>query len=247
MKAKYRSLMEITPGLHRIGDDTIACYLLIENGKATLVDAGLPGHIRPLRELLASQGMTEEDIEGVILTHGDVDHIGFAERLRRDVGTPVFVHPADAARTRGQEKPPPTAKPSWRLSGTLRFLGVGLRYGGRTRHLAEVRSVHDEAVGQLPGNPQIVELPGHSPGSVAVHFACARAVCVGDALTTKHVLTGRETPQPAPFTDDPSEANDSLNALRDLDVDTVLPGHGPPWIGSTASLIDAVRDFERAG
>ncbi|MFI6175419.1 SDR family NAD(P)-dependent oxidoreductase [Nonomuraea sp. NPDC051191] len=34
-------------------------------------------------------------------------------------------------------------------------------------------------------------------GSVAVHAPLADAVFVGDALTTRHVLTGREGPQPA--------------------------------------------------
>ncbi|HIY66495.1 MAG TPA: MBL fold metallo-hydrolase [Candidatus Agrococcus pullicola] len=235
--------MEIAPGLHRVGDDVIACYLLVADGRATLVDAGLPGHIRPLRRLLKKLDLTERDIAGLILTHGDVDHIGFAERLRSEFGTPVFVHPGDAARTRGDEKPPKSAGPEWRLGSALRFLGVGMRFGGRTRHPKVVRSVHDAEVANLPGNPQIIDLPGHSAGSVAVHFPSAHAVCVGDALTTKHVLTGKRLPQPAPFTDEPALADASLDALSELDATIVLPGHGPPWRGSTASLIDAVRAF----
>jgi glyoxylase-like metal-dependent hydrolase (beta-lactamase superfamily II) len=39
-----------------------------------------------------------------VLTHGDTDHLDFAERLRRDHGIPVFVHSADAARARGEVK-----------------------------------------------------------------------------------------------------------------------------------------------
>ncbi|WP_293699363.1 MBL fold metallo-hydrolase [uncultured Agrococcus sp.] len=238
--------MEIASGLHRIGDDTIACYLFFDGDKATLVDAGLPGHIRPLRKILRRLEIRERDIAGLILTHGDVDHIGFAERLRSESGTPVYVHPGDAARARGKEKPPKTAGPEWRLGAALRFLGVGARFGGRTRHPAEVRSIHDAEVAGLPGNPRIIDLPGHSPGSAAVHFPAANAVCVGDALTTRHVLTGKRSPQPAPFTDEPSQADSSLDALRELDATTVLPGHGPPWRGSTASLIDAVRAFEHS-
>ena len=40
----------------------------------------------------------------MILTHGDTDHVGFAERLRRDHGVPVFAHEADAPRARGEER-----------------------------------------------------------------------------------------------------------------------------------------------
>ena len=44
------------------------------------------------------------DIRGVVLTHGDPDHVGFAERLRSDHGVPVYVHDADAAFARGEVK-----------------------------------------------------------------------------------------------------------------------------------------------
>ncbi len=53
----------------------------------------------------------------------------------------------------------------------------------------------------LPGAPQIVGMPGHSPGSVAVYVPLADAVFVGDALTTRHVLTGvpARSPPPSPM------------------------------------------------
>jgi glyoxylase-like metal-dependent hydrolase (beta-lactamase superfamily II) len=84
-------------------------------------------------------------------------------------------------------------------------------------------------------------LPGHSPGSIAVHSALADAVFVGDALTTRHVLTGRTGLQPAPFTDDPAEASASLDRLAGLEASWVLPGHGAPWRGSPAGVAAAVR------
>ena len=49
----------------------------------------------------------------------------------------------------------------------------------------------------LPGSPQIIHVPGHTPGSIAVHVPAVDAVFVGDALTTGHVLTGATGPQPA--------------------------------------------------
>ncbi|MFF4195144.1 MBL fold metallo-hydrolase [Nonomuraea sp. NPDC001831] len=84
-------------------------------------------------------------------------------------------------------------------------------------------------------------MPGHSPGSVAVHVPLADAVFVGDALTTRHVLTGREGPQPAPFTDDPAEALASLDRIARLPASWVLPGHGTPWRTSPVRVSEAVR------
>lgn len=162
-----------------------------------VVDAGLPGHWRELLAKLAAMGRSLDDVRGLILTHGDSDHIGFAERLRRDHGVPVFVHTADAARACG-EKPPATPRPPMRLRATLGFFGYALRKEGRTTHLTDVVEVHDDQVLDLPGNPRIIAMPGHSPGSITIHVPAVDALFVGDALTTRHVLTGRRGPQPAP-------------------------------------------------
>ena len=108
--------MRLGPHLHRIGNDIVAAYLVDTDEGVTVVDAGLAGHWRDLIAELASMGRSLDDIRGVVLTHGDTDHIGFAERLRRDHGVPVYVHEADAARARGEVK----TKASWGRSGSVR-------------------------------------------------------------------------------------------------------------------------------
>lgn len=234
--------MKLAPGLHRIGNDIVAAYAILAPDGVTLVDAGLPGMWEELCAELEAEGRALGDIRGVILTHGDSDHIGFAERLRREQGVPVHVHAADAARARG-EKPPATPWPEMRLAPTLGFLGYSLRKGGvRTRHLAEVVEIEGVATLDLPGRPRIIPLPGHSPGSIAVHMPDVGALFVGDALTTRHVLTGRVGPQPAPFTDDPAEALASLTNLEHVDAAWVLPGHGAPWSGGVPELLRLLRE-----
>ena len=139
---------------------------------------------------------------------------------------------------------PASARPgeSARLGATLGFLAYAARKGGlRTRHLSEVREFEDGAELPLPGAPRIVGLPGHSPGSVAVHVPAVRALFVGDALTTRHVLTGARGPQPAPFTDDPAGAAAALAAIEGIDVDLVIPGHGAPWRGGVPALLARYR------
>ena len=103
--------------------------------------------------------------------------------------------------------------------------------------------MNDGDVLDLPGAPRVISMPGHSPGSIAIHVPAADAVFVGDALTTRHVLTGATGPQPAPFTDDPAEALASLRRLEGLRVGWVLPGHGAPW---NRGVDEAVRRVSRA-
>ena len=233
--------MKLAPHLHRIGNELVAAYLVETPEGVTIIDAGLPGHYRELIAELRAMGRSVDDVRGLILTHGDTDHIGFAERLRREHGVPIYVHAADAARARGEEK----TTPAWgkmKLGATARFMTYAMRKGGmRTRCLSEVVPIAEGQKLDLPGAPKVIGMPGHSPGSIAVHVAVADAVFVGDALTTRHVLTGARGPAPAPFTDEPELALKSLVALLPTKATWVLPGHGTPWNGGVEAAVSAVR------
>ena len=233
--------MKLGPHLHRIGNDIVAAYLVDTEEGVTVIDAGLAGHWSDLLAELSAMGRSVADVRGVVLTHGDSDHVGFAERLRAQQGVPVFVHAADAERAKGGPKPKASAG-RMRLRAVLGFAGYSVRKGGlRTTWLTEVQEVVDGDVLPLPGAPVIIGLPGHSPGSVAVHVPIADAVFVGDAFTTRDVLTGATGPRPAPFTDDPELALDSLTRLAGLRATWVLPGHGAPWRADPAEVVAAVR------
>ncbi|MBO0908167.1 MBL fold metallo-hydrolase [Arthrobacter sunyaminii] len=233
--------MKLGPHLHRIGNDIVAAYLVETNDGITVIDAGLPGHWKELLAELDAMGRSLADIRGVVLTHGDSDHLGFAERLRREHGVPVYVHAADAERARGGKKPKLSMGRS-RLRPVAGFLLYSLgKRALRTSYLTEVTEVADGETLPLPGAPRVISMPGHSPGSIAVHVPAANAVFVGDALTTRSVLTGTIGLQPSPFTDEPSQALDSLGRLNGINAAWVLPGHGAPWRGNPAAVQDTVR------
>jgi glyoxylase-like metal-dependent hydrolase (beta-lactamase superfamily II) len=228
--------------LHRVGSDLVNCYLVEDAGGVTVIDAGLPGHWKEFQAELATMGRSLDDVRGVVLTHGDTDHLGFAERLRKEKGVPIYVHELDAARARGEDK----SNGSWgkiKPGPLVRFLWYAARRGGfRVPPVTEVVTFTGDDVLELPGSPVISHIPGHTPGSVAIHVPAVDALFVGDALTTGHVLTGKKGPQPAPFTLDPELALESLGKLEGVQANWLLPGHGAPWRGAIGDALGQVRE-----
>src|SRR3954452_7752671 len=238
--------MELAPGLRRIGNDIVAVHLIVTDDGITLIDAGLSGQYADLRRELEAIGRPLSDIRGIVLTHGDTDHTGFAERLRSELGIPVHVGAGDVGRAKGEKPPAATSKDRRKIGPMLGFFAFALRKGGlKMPAIREVIAMNDGDVLPLPGSPTIIGMPGHSPGSVAIHVASVSAVFVGAELTTRNVLTATTGPQPAPFTDDQPESSRSLQKLAALDVRWIIPGHVPAWSGGAAALIAAYRAAEK--
>ena len=97
--------MELAPGIRRVGSDSIVnSYLVEEGGEVTIIDAGAPGLWSLVPRELEAMGRRLEDVRAIVLTHGHTDHVGYAERARRERGWPVLVHEADEDLATGRRK-----------------------------------------------------------------------------------------------------------------------------------------------
>ena len=232
--------MEIAPGIHRLGPGLVNAYLLEEQGGITIVDTGAPGYWDALPRELAAMGRAISDVKAVVLTHAHTDHIGFAERIRRERGVPVRVHADDVPLTR---KP---AYPKWQGSlglGALRFIAFAIGAGmlQSPPPIVEVSTFADGDVIDVPGRPRALHVPGHSPGNTALHVASRDAIFVGDSFVTLDVLSGATGPRMSPFNGDRAAAIASLARLDAISARLVLPGHGAPWANGLREALAEVR------
>jgi glyoxylase-like metal-dependent hydrolase (beta-lactamase superfamily II) len=235
--------MQLAPSLHRLGSSSLVnSYLVEEAGAITVIDAGLRGHWKDLLRELEAMRRSPSDIRALLLTHGDVDHVGFAERLRQEHGVQVLVGAADAAEARGEVPKPAAVKDQMRLAPMARFLVYALTHGGlRTTPIKEVTSIAGTTTLDVPGAPTVIPLPGHTPGSVAYHVPSVDAIFMGDAMTTRSVTTGIVGPALGPFSVDPVRAVASLDALDGLSASWVLPGHGEAWTRGLPEALQHIR------
>lgn len=234
--------MQLTPSLHRLGEDLVTCYLIEEAGEVTVVDAGVPAYYSDLTQELDAMGHSIEDVRALVLTHGHSDHIGFAERVRDEHGVPVSVHELDAALAKGEADNPSAGTGDMKLGSLLRFLLWGARRGAlRLKNLTEVNTFGSDATLDVPGALRVIHTPGHTAGNTALHAASEGALFAGDTLSTLMVTSGDTGPRVAAFSADPDEALASLDRIEDIEADWLLPGHGAPWTDGVASAVEAAR------
>lgn len=233
-------------GIHRLEIAHTNTYLVETGDRLLVVDAGLPAAWPHLQLAVHDLGYTPDQVEGLLLTHAHFDHVGTAARMHRDWGTPVFVHPGD----RHLAAHPYSYRPQTNRFGFVALHPGGLRPLGRMllAGAVTVDGIADteplESRADVPGNPWIIETPGHTDGHVALHFADRDAVIAGDALVTFDPYTGGIGPRivaPA-ATSDVDTAVASLDRLADTEAKHVLPGHGPGWsLGVRRAVAQARR------
>jgi glyoxylase-like metal-dependent hydrolase (beta-lactamase superfamily II) len=235
----------VADGIHRIEDSYTNWYLVEEDGRLTVVDAGVPSSWSSLQEALGQLGRTLDDVEAVVLTHAHFDHVGFAARARSELGVPVYVHENDVPLARrpwryGMERPR-----SLYFATQLQALPIVASFV-RTRAFwpSPVKDVVRFENGSLPvpGSPRVLATPGHTLGHCAFHFPERDAVIAGDALVTLDPYTGRRGPRlVAKAATADSERNlRSLDQLTSTGARTVLVGHGEPWNdGAEAAVTEA--------
>lgn len=239
--------MIVAPGIHHFATGPFNWYLIEEGGRFTLVDAGFPAHYRVLIDGLRSLSRELHDIEAIVLTHAHADHTGFAGRLSRETGKPVYVHRDDLAGVTRPLNLPWYGLLSNAWRSNIRGMLLHATWHGVFWRPAIRNAVPfgDGDILDVPGRPRVIHTPGHTPGEVAFFLPDRRALLSGDTLITRDLMTGRVGNPQLPhrlLNSDSSAARFALDRFRDLGQVTLLPGHGPAWTGDASDAVGFARD-----
>jgi hydroxyacylglutathione hydrolase len=168
--------------------------------EAVVVDPG--DNIPDILARLAKHRLT---LRQIIITHAHIDHVGGAVLLRKATGAPVLLNQKDIAMLEMMD-----VQAGW----------LGVPTPAVAPPDASAEDGMKVGLATLPA--QVLHTPGHTPGSICLHFADENLLIAGDTLFAGSI--GR--------TDLPGgDGRQILHSLRNRllvlpDATRVIPGHG---------------------
>src|SRR4051794_30471363 len=239
--------IDVAPGVHRVEDCHTNWYLVVDERRVCVVDAGVPSSWESLQEALPRIGRRREDVAAVVLTHAHFDHVGFAEKARTELNVPVYVHENDVPLTRHPWRYDFSRPRSLYFATQVQALPIVAEFL-KTRAFwpPPVKEVVRYTDGTLPvpGSPRVVYSPGHTLGHCALHYPDRDALIAGDAIVMLDPYTARRGPRlvARAATADVERNLASLDALAETGAGTVLTGHGERWTGGIEAAVARARD-----
>lgn len=256
-------------GVHRIAvpipfpqaGGPVNVYALEEaGGGLVLFDSGLgSGEANAaLEDGFARIGRRFDEVTRVVVSHGHVDHYGgarFVQERHGGGGPQVLAHPADL---------PKVTEGGWRFrdhaaaySAHLARLGVpaevvrataaaGERSFDLARRVPQAGAIEEGArIRTRHLDLEVLHMPGHTPGLLCLYDRGRRLLFSDDHLLEK--ISPNPLIELGPHGEEgffrPLLAYlESIRRTHALEVDLVLPGHGPPFSGHRA-VIDRLVAF----
>lgn len=191
----------------QVGQLQTNCYLAVDQStrKTLIIDPGDDADY--IQRILKDRNCIPEKI---ISTHGHFDHCLAAEELKILLGVPYLIHQSDR----------------FLLHNITSSVKHFLHFNSETEVHADSYLKGEQVFKLGPNKIEIIETPGHTPGSISLHFRSEKKLFSGDLLFFNGGI-GR--------TDFSYSNHDklqkSVKKIFTLDDNTIIyPGHGPAMV-----------------
>jgi glyoxylase-like metal-dependent hydrolase (beta-lactamase superfamily II) len=216
-----------------------------------LVDTGIPGTTGMIRGAVEQRFGKDAKPLAILQTHGHFDHVGALEELSREWDVPVYAHPLEFPYLNGEAAYPP---PDPTVGGGM-MSALSLLYPKDPVNVSERLLAFPED-GSVPGMEgwRWIHVPGHTPGQVSFWHEASRTLLAADAFITTRQESAYAAMTQAPelhgppmyFTQNWTQARESVRRLAALEPEVVITGHGRAMQGPEmrGALHELARRFD---
>ena len=225
--ARLRPISRHIAAVDLHGRFQVAVFLVRHEGGLLLVDAGFPGWHYAI--LTAAESLPRPNhITHIVLTHAHVDHIGGAAFLARHSGAEVLASAAEVPFIEGRSL-------AHAAHGALSRVVLTFNHWTQGRRVEPVRVTRTIADGDRVCGLRVIEIPGHTPGQIALLHERDGVLLCADALFNVRGEIGFD-PVPG-MTVNRGQAEASMKRIASLGLGDVAPSHGPAILGDAPERI----------
>lgn len=201
------------------------CYLISSGGSFFLVDTGISFIRRRLVNGLERAGLQPGMLRLILLTHGDIDHVGNAAYLRQRYGGQIAMHALDLPLAQGGDLYTTRTRAPNGLMAQASWL---LRLPRRDRFEPDILLEEGDDLSVYGLEARALYLPGHTKGSIGF-LTREGDLFNGDLWLLSEARSDY-------VVDNPVDYASSLIKLRGLELRAFYPGHGVPFPLSVSIL-----------
>ena len=217
-KKQLKHGTEIAPGIYWVNASGGNFYLCEEPDGLTLIDTGMPNRQQHLYQLLEELGHSPQDINQILVTHADLDHVGSLAVIQADSGAMVYAGEETAVYLTTGTAPK-------HLPRMMEFLLARIMGGFKPISSAIINTFSDGDSLPLLGGLHTLATPGHTTDHFAFYCPTAGVLFAGDALNTRN---GRLQAFIPIATADKEAATQSAIRLLEMAPAVIACGHGEP-------------------
>jgi len=175
-------------------------YMINAGGELVLIDSGTGESFNRLTDNIKTLGFSPQQLKAIIATHAHIDHIGALADFQQKYYVKLIAHKLDASSIETGE-------------------GTGAEFYDVPYHPCQIDTKIDKAAETLNFGPyqlNLIHIPGHTPGSMAIYVDMEKRVLFGQDIHGPYISA---------WGADLAQARTSLRKLIEVRADILCEGH----------------------
>jgi hydroxyacylglutathione hydrolase len=227
-------MIEITPNVFLIKDEAIKAniFVLADKKGYFLIDTGIFMKTKYLIRILEENKLPISNLKMIILTHCHCDHIGGTAELVRASGAKVAAHKNDIPYILQRDI----------ISGPYHIMMAEEQKCMRRFNCAVKQidiELEDGDTVDVIGGLQVINVPGHTPGSIALFQAEKKIMFFSDVIRNKE-KNGLVIGIPEEFNFNTEQVHRDAEKLISYPIEYALFSHGSPVIENANSILNGL-------